>query len=405
MVIEKFRDKFNQLKSQYNSSGSIFILENWIDLAKEYYLWDILKELKEECKKKDIKRLYNKIKKILKNKPTIDKISCCMIVKNESHELDRILTSIKDQVDEIIITDTGSTDNTKEIAKKYTDKVYDYEWEDSFAKARNYSISKAKHDWVIIFDADEEMIEGNIKKAINSAIKKGYTGVSYKFKDIQNGKVVNENYTQCRAFRKEYAKYDKPIHNQVVGVPFIYRTDEIVIKHYGYDPNAKNRLWRNKQTVKLLKKEIEKGGTGYDYYQLGVSMMMLHNYGNAFDNFKKALEKKKGLTKALTAQIYSYRMQMYIFMEQERRAIEEGNKLLELYPTNPDPFFRFAIFYMKMHIFEKAIKNLEIYFKQVDRCNIKSELHVSHNNEKSIKKAKKVLEDAKSLKEAKCIMQ
>ena len=66
-----------------------------------------------------------------------------MIVKNEEKVLARCLDSIRGFVDEIIIVDTGSDDDTKRIARKYTDKVYDFEWIDDFAAARNYSFSKA----------------------------------------------------------------------------------------------------------------------------------------------------------------------------------------------------------------------------------------------------------------------
>ena len=68
-------------------------------------------------------------------------ISLCMIVKNEEKVLARCLDSIADLMDEIIIVDTGSSDNTKEIAKKYTDKIYDFAWIDDFSAARNYSFS------------------------------------------------------------------------------------------------------------------------------------------------------------------------------------------------------------------------------------------------------------------------
>ena len=70
-------------------------------------------------------------------------ISLCMIVKNEEKVLARCLDSIADLMDEIIIVDTGSSDNTKEIAKKYTDKIYDFTWIDDFSAARNFAFSKA----------------------------------------------------------------------------------------------------------------------------------------------------------------------------------------------------------------------------------------------------------------------
>ena len=74
-------------------------------------------------------------------------ISLCMIVKNEEAVLARCLESVKDVVDEIIIVDTGSTDKTKQIAYRYTQNVYDFEWIDDFSAARNYSFSKATKDY------------------------------------------------------------------------------------------------------------------------------------------------------------------------------------------------------------------------------------------------------------------
>lgn len=90
-------------------------------------------------------------------------ISLCMIVKNEEKVLGRCLDSICNAVDEIIITDTGSTDRTKEIAKKYTDLVYDFKWADDFSLARNFSFSKASKDYLMWLDADDVITEENGK--------------------------------------------------------------------------------------------------------------------------------------------------------------------------------------------------------------------------------------------------
>lgn len=82
-------------------------------------------------------------------------ISLCMIVKNEADVLRRCLESIVDLMDEIIIVDTGSTDNTKEVAAEFTDKIYDYVWQDDFAAARNFAFSKATMEYIYSADADE----------------------------------------------------------------------------------------------------------------------------------------------------------------------------------------------------------------------------------------------------------
>ena len=82
-------------------------------------------------------------------------ISVCMIVKNEEAVLARCLDSLQGIAEEIVIVDTGSTDRTKEIAAKYTDKIYDFTWIQDFSAARNFAFSKAAMDYIYSADADE----------------------------------------------------------------------------------------------------------------------------------------------------------------------------------------------------------------------------------------------------------
>lgn len=93
-------------------------------------------------------------------------ISLCMIVKNEEKVLARCLDSLAAAMDEIIIVDTGSTDATKEIAGKYTSKVYDFPWTGSFADARNFASSKATKEYIYTADADEYLDEINRQKLL-----------------------------------------------------------------------------------------------------------------------------------------------------------------------------------------------------------------------------------------------
>ncbi|WP_195983660.1 glycosyltransferase family 2 protein [Clostridium sp. D33t1_170424_F3] len=93
-------------------------------------------------------------------------ISLCMIVKNEEDVLARCLDSVRACVDEIIVVDTGSTDATKEIARNYTDQVYDFPWIDDFAAARNFSFSKAEMDYCMWLDADDVLLEKDAKQLL-----------------------------------------------------------------------------------------------------------------------------------------------------------------------------------------------------------------------------------------------
>lgn len=92
-------------------------------------------------------------------------ISLCMIVRNEEKVLARCLESVRGCVDEIVIVDTGSSDATKEIAARYTDRIYDFEWIDDFSAARNYAFEQATGDYLLWLDADDVLLPGRRRGA------------------------------------------------------------------------------------------------------------------------------------------------------------------------------------------------------------------------------------------------
>ena len=93
-------------------------------------------------------------------------LSLCMIVRDEESRLGRCLESVRDTVDEIVILDTGSADGTKAIARRYTDRVYDYAWKDDFADARNTSFSYASKPFILWLDADDVLDPGEAEKLL-----------------------------------------------------------------------------------------------------------------------------------------------------------------------------------------------------------------------------------------------
>lgn len=88
-----------------------------------------------------------------------ERISLCMIVRNEADTIERCLRSAAPAVDELIVVDTGSTDDTVRIARRYGAVVFSAEWEDDFAAARNVGLERATGDWILVLDADEELAE------------------------------------------------------------------------------------------------------------------------------------------------------------------------------------------------------------------------------------------------------
>ena len=97
------------------------------------------------------------------------KITACYMVKNESKNLPRSINSVKGSVDELIVIDTGSSDNTIEIAESFNAKVINVPWTDDFSAPRNIAIDNATGDWIIFLDADEYFVN---PKSVRSAVEK-----------------------------------------------------------------------------------------------------------------------------------------------------------------------------------------------------------------------------------------
>lgn len=119
-------------------------------------------------------------------------VSLCMIVKNEEQVLARALANASVYADEIVIVDTGSTDGTKRVAKNFTDKVFDMEWNDDFSLARNYAFSKATCDYRMWLDADDVVPDRTAKYI--ARLKKRMTSdvdivmMPYVLERLENGK-------------------------------------------------------------------------------------------------------------------------------------------------------------------------------------------------------------------------
>ena len=114
-----------------------------------------------------------------------------MIVKNEEKMLGRCLEALKPILDsissELIIVDTGSTDGTVEIAKKYTDKVLFYEWTNDFSAARNVGLEKAQGEWFMSVDADEIFVScDDIINFFKSGEYKEYNSASFSVRNYSN---------------------------------------------------------------------------------------------------------------------------------------------------------------------------------------------------------------------------
>ena len=192
-------------------------------------------------------------------------LSVCMMVKDEEHNLKRCLSSLNGIADELIIVDTGSNDSSVPIAESFGAKVYHHPWENDFSKHRNQSIEYASGDWLLIFDADEELFLNSPSSASDlkdwlGKIPAECMSAAIVLKDIQKDMQAMQ-FNSVRLFRRGSVVYEDTVHNkpkiingkpEAVFCPFIY------LKHYGYDLTPAQQSAKRDRTEGLLLKRLEK---------------------------------------------------------------------------------------------------------------------------------------------------
>lgn len=199
------------------------------------------------------------------------KISACYIVKNEAKNLAKSIKSLKNQVNEIVVVDTGSTDNTIAVVRQLGAKVYSFPWQDDFSKARNFALSKAKGDWLVLLDADEYFTAktaGNIRQVIGQSQQADGLLIQMVNYDVDKAEIQDYFY-QLRIVRNQQGlHYEGKIHEELKlsdgkSMKFLRILPEMLeIYHTGYASSvSRQKLERN---LKLLQQAVDNGQSEAD---------------------------------------------------------------------------------------------------------------------------------------------
>lgn len=223
-------------------------------------------------------------------------ISVCIIAKNEESRIEQCLLSVKPYDFEIVVVDTGSTDRTKEIAKRYADKVLDFAWCDDFSAARNFSLREASHNWIFMLDCDETVKYLDLEELtyFRKHLSDSVGSVSRENLVTENGTLTlnNTDYTE-RFFDRRLYRYTGIIHEQLTpirGHDFPNYLLKTTILHTGYDMTDAERDAKYQRNYTLLLKQLAlEPDNPYLYYQLGKSCEILKDYARACEYYDKGL--------------------------------------------------------------------------------------------------------------------
>lgn len=288
-------------------------------------------------------------------------VTLAMIVKNEAANLEACLESVRGQVSEIVIVDTGSSDNTVEIARKYTDKVYHYPWHEDFSAARNYAIEKATGDWILSLDADEELLPGT---GYLEQLSSGDNHLEAYLLPLNNHTSDTtgqyNTFLVLRLFKNDGRyRFKGRIHEQVtipdseaVGI-----AQGPVIGHKR--PPAKERNRKRKRNLTLLKKAYtEDPDNDFLRYYLGVEWLALGKPDRALPFFRLAYEN-------LTDNQILFRgpaLRYLVMCLHAQGRLEEATALClnaqERYPAFTDIYYLCGVLFAEKKEYRQAVKQL-----------------------------------------------
>lgn len=304
----------------------------------------------------------------------IKTVSLCMIVKNEEKYLAQCIQSVKDVVDEMIIVDTGSTDQTVAIATSFGAEVYHYNWNNNFSEARNLSLSKATSEWLLLLDADEMLAsesKENLIEIINTSELDGYNFKIYNY----NGSYANQDIIMTQAFRllrnnRQY-EFKGSIHEQIVLKEGLaedikqagFSSAKIILYHYGYLQSVIKEKDKRNRNIPLIQKELEREPNN------GMYLLNLANEYMADKKLDKAIQqyelaRKYSKSNAVYLKEIFYRLVVcLVSLEQYDKAMEVSEEALSYYPKFIDiAFYQGIIFSQKLKYtlaisaFEKCIE-------------------------------------------------
>jgi len=228
-------------------------------------------------------------------------VTLCMIARNESAVLAECLESVQGVFSQIVFVDTGSTDETKEIAARYGAEVYDFPWVDSFAAARNESLKYAKGDFIFWLDCDDVLPRRTAEAILRAAIEapKKMHGFIVPVQFMEGGKPVGTRVDHLKLYRNlPGLTWEGRIHEQIIPSlrargGNIARIDQVVL-HLNYDASAEGQRRKRERDERLLQLDLEeRPDHPFPMFNMGMTLHYNGRHGEAAEWLKRCIAASK----------------------------------------------------------------------------------------------------------------
>jgi glycosyltransferase involved in cell wall biosynthesis/SAM-dependent methyltransferase len=229
--------------------------------------------------------------------PHMQRVSLCMIVKNEEHNLPACIEPVAEMVHEIVIVDTGSSDCTREVAARYGAKVHTFPWVDSFAAARTESLRHATSDWIFWLDADDRIDAENRPRLQQLLANLGDENFAYVMKCLCLPKKGQSSvaFDHIRLFRNHPGlQWRYRIHEQILPALQQFgaevRPTDVRIIHTGYQDPALELRKHERNLRLLLLEDAENPGDSFTLFNLGWAYHESNRLAEAESYYRRSLQ-------------------------------------------------------------------------------------------------------------------
>lgn len=295
-------------------------------------------------------------------------LSACLIVKNEAVLLPRCLESIQSFADEIIVVDTGSSDNTVEIAHSYGARVYYFAWINNFSAARNESLMHASSEWIFYIDADEVVDSVNSDKIRQVITRDDIMAVTVRQCIPQQAdNIATAFYSEyCRLFRRHPSIwFEGNIHEQIL--PSIERLggkvlrSDIIIHHWAYAIDEEKKRRRAERNLHYLLADIKHSPDDpFIHINLGLTYRELGQRDAAIHSFHCALKEDDGCIKReLIGNAHLNLAKLFLEADNNAKATYHAQQIAVFDPANPLSDYLLATLAVAEEQFSRAIFYLE----------------------------------------------
>ncbi|MDT9027819.1 glycosyltransferase [Rossellomorea sp. YC4-1] len=297
-----------------------------------------------------------------------------MIVKDEEERIGSCLESVRDEVDEMIIVDTGSTDRTKEICRSYGAHVYEYGWKGDFSDARNYGLERATGDWILWLDADEE-VDQQDRYRLRYALKQ---------EDVDLYTISLINYygdfppdpdkafliAQHRLFRNQKGfRFKNKIH-EVLNIDEVLVSPEetkrlqrlpVKVYHYGYMEEVTENKKKFERNLSMLQKELDesKNPDPWVYYHMASEYYRVKEYEKSFEFVNNAILNFIFSGKKPPSLLYKLKYSILLNVGSIDGGLPAIDKAIELYPDYVDLHFYRGVFLFIKEEYTEALETFE----------------------------------------------